>query len=83
MLYFAIGTRLIPRQKQEKVWTVIGAPHKLHNSSVVNNKSNEDRNKWVKTGRAEEKSKKRKTLHEEADEEIVSAAELLMSFSKA
>ncbi|KAH5065478.1 hypothetical protein HBI25_006100 [Parastagonospora nodorum] len=69
--------------KQEKVWTVIGAPHKLHNSSVVNNKSNEDRNKWVKTGRAEEKSKKRKTLHEEADEEIVSAAELLMSFSKA
>lgn len=73
------------------MWTVIGAPHKLHHSSVVNNKSNGDRNQWVKTGRAEAKEakeaeakgKKRKAPHEEADEEIVSAAELLMSLNKA
>jgi hypothetical protein len=42
-------------QKHEKVWTTIGAPHKLYNSTVVNTQSNAFRNKWVKAGRAAEK----------------------------
>lgn len=65
------------------MWTVIGAPHKLHSSSLVNNKSNGDRNEWVKSGRAEAKGLKRKTLHKDTDKETVSAAELLMSLAKA
>ena len=67
------------------MWTVIGAPHKLHSSSLVNNKSNGDRNEWVKSGRAEAKAKglKRKTLYKDTDKETVSAAELLMSLAKA
>jgi hypothetical protein len=37
------------------VWTTIGAPHKLYNSTIVNTQSNAFRNKWVKAGRAAEK----------------------------
>jgi hypothetical protein len=33
---------------QEKIWIVIGAPHKLFNSSIVNTQSNAHRNKYVK-----------------------------------
>jgi hypothetical protein len=57
---------------------VIGAPHKLFNSSIVNTQSNAHRNKWVKAGReadkghtilprprkAEPPAKKRKVSHE-------------------
>jgi hypothetical protein len=37
------------------VWTTIGAPHKLYNSTMVNAASNANRNKWVKAGREAEK----------------------------
>ncbi|KAH7406582.1 hypothetical protein DE146DRAFT_607246, partial [Phaeosphaeria sp. MPI-PUGE-AT-0046c] len=43
-------------RKHEKVWTVIGAPHKLYNSTLVNTQSNASRNKWVKAGREAEKA---------------------------
>ncbi|KAH7347090.1 hypothetical protein BKA66DRAFT_432877 [Pyrenochaeta sp. MPI-SDFR-AT-0127] len=38
--------------KHEKVWTILGAPHKLFNSTMINNESNANRNRWVKDGRA-------------------------------
>ncbi|KAF1916598.1 hypothetical protein BDU57DRAFT_430227, partial [Ampelomyces quisqualis] len=44
-------------RKHEKVWTIIGAPHKLYNSTIVNNQSNAFRNKWVKAGREAEKGR--------------------------
>lgn len=33
------------------MWTTIGAPHKLHNATIVNTNSNRKRNMWVKVGR--------------------------------
>jgi hypothetical protein len=51
----SFNTPLTPFQKHEKVWTTIGAPHKLYNSTIVNTQSNAFRNKWVKAGRAAEK----------------------------
>jgi hypothetical protein len=42
-------------KKHEKIWTIIGAPHKLYNSTLVNTASNVNRNKWVKAGREAEK----------------------------
>jgi hypothetical protein len=47
---------LILLQKNEKTWTIIGAPHKLYNSTIVNTQSNAFRNKWVKAGREAEKA---------------------------
>ncbi|KAJ4364173.1 hypothetical protein N0V83_009629 [Neocucurbitaria cava] len=38
-------------KKHEKLWTAIGAPHKLYNSTLVNFASNANRNNWVKAGR--------------------------------
>ncbi len=38
--------------KNEKIFTIIGAPHKLFTSSIVNNESNANRNRWIKEGRA-------------------------------
>jgi hypothetical protein len=46
---------LILFQKHEKTWTIVGAPHKLYNSTLVNTQSNAFRNKWVKAGRQAEK----------------------------
>ncbi|OAK94180.1 hypothetical protein IQ06DRAFT_234606, partial [Phaeosphaeriaceae sp. SRC1lsM3a] len=43
-------------RKHEKVWTTIGAPHKLYNSTLVNTQSNAYRNRWVKAGREAEKA---------------------------
>ncbi|KAF1938754.1 hypothetical protein EJ02DRAFT_514293 [Clathrospora elynae] len=37
--------------KHEKNWTILGAPHKLYNSTLVNAVSNANRNVWVKNGR--------------------------------
>jgi hypothetical protein len=51
-----VNAQLTPHQKHEKVWTTIGAPHKLYNSTIVNTQSNAFRNKWVKAGRAAEKA---------------------------
>ncbi|KAF2822527.1 hypothetical protein CC86DRAFT_423720 [Ophiobolus disseminans] len=43
--------------KGEKIWTIVGAPHKLYTCNVVNKKSNKDRGEWIKAGREGDKRK--------------------------
>jgi hypothetical protein len=38
-------------QKNEKVWTIIGAPHRMYHSTLANAVTNAHRGVWVKTGR--------------------------------
>jgi hypothetical protein len=45
------GNSLKPHQKNEKTWTIVGAPHRLYNSTLVNTVSNAHRGVWVKNGR--------------------------------
>ncbi|KNG46722.1 hypothetical protein TW65_06565 [Stemphylium lycopersici] len=42
---------VVTLMKNEKIWTIIGAPHKLYNNTLVNSVSNAHRGVWVKTGR--------------------------------
>ncbi|KAI2480550.1 hypothetical protein Ptr902_07575 [Pyrenophora tritici-repentis] len=37
--------------KNEKIWTIIGSPHKLYNSTIINSVSNKHRGAWVIHGR--------------------------------
>jgi hypothetical protein len=62
-MYLARSYRSAPLtfiQKHEKVWTTIGAPHKLYNSAHVNYVSNAQRNRWVREGREADKAPERK-----------------------
>ncbi|KAF1846364.1 uncharacterized protein K460DRAFT_282684 [Cucurbitaria berberidis CBS 394.84] len=58
--------------KHEKIWTTIGAPHKLYNSTLVNTISNGQRNNWVKVGReADEQHQKRPNKRQRATSTII------------
>ncbi|RMZ68494.1 WD repeat-containing [Pyrenophora seminiperda CCB06] len=67
------------RQKKEKIWTIIGTPHKLYFSTITNSISNAHRNNWVKNGRAADPGhhpKRRKIQHDAAvTEDVVQEAE--------
>ncbi|KAJ6199461.1 hypothetical protein J3E72DRAFT_372474 [Bipolaris maydis] len=55
--------------KNEKVWNIIGAPHKMYQSTLTNTIANANRGAWVKSGRQADTehqarvSKRRKTVH--------------------
>jgi len=57
------------RQKYEKIWTVVGAPHKLYTSTITNAVSNKHRGLWVIHGRNADPNhqartaKRQKTYH--------------------
>lgn len=57
-------------QKNEKTWTILGAPHKLYHSTLTNAVANAHRGVWVKSGReadtehrARANSKRQKLSH--------------------
>ncbi|EUC31673.1 hypothetical protein COCCADRAFT_38248 [Bipolaris zeicola 26-R-13] len=60
--------------KNEKAWNIIGAPHKMYQSTLTNTVANANRGAWVKSGRQADTehqarvSKRRKTINSSDDQ---------------